>query len=190
MTKKKFNFKFSMFFILLMIFGASSAEEDRLEDEDDPNADPDIDCGNGVFIPIWKPGKDFGMKERIFRGILYSIILIYLFVGISQVSERFMESIELITSKEKEVVVHDKKSGTSKTVRVKVWNKTVANLSLMVLGSSAPEILLSVIEIVGDGFQAGTLGPGSIVGSAAFNFFVIIGICMSVIPGRCSTSKS
>jgi hypothetical protein len=30
----------------------------------------------------------------------------------------------------------------------KVWNDTIANLSLMALGSSAPEILLSVIGVV------------------------------------------
>merc|ERR1719183_774884 len=32
------------------------------------------------------------------------------------------------------------------------------------------------------GFQAGDLGPGTIVGSAAFNLFMIIGLCMYVIP--------
>ncbi|VDN38211.1 unnamed protein product [Cylicostephanus goldi] len=47
---------------------------------------------------------------------------------------------------------------------VKVWNPTVANLTLMALGSSAPEILLSIIEIIGNGFRAGDLGPGTIVG--------------------------
>merc|ERR1712088_1263953 len=65
---------------------------------------------------------------------------------------------------------------------VKVWNETVANLSLMALGSSAPEILLSVVEIWAKGFKAGDLGPGTIVGSAAFNLFMIIGLCMYVIP--------
>merc|ERR1712079_548552 len=65
---------------------------------------------------------------------------------------------------------------------VKVWNETVANLSLMALGSSAPEILLSVIEIWAKGFKSGDLGPGTIVGSAAFNLFMIIGLCMYVIP--------
>ena len=34
---------------------------------------------------------------------------------------------------------------TVKTVRI--WNETVANLTLMALGSSAPEILLAVIEV-------------------------------------------
>ena len=63
-----------------------------------------------------------------------------------------------------------------------VWNDTVANLSLLALGTSAPEILLSVIEVVGNQFVAGELGPGTIVGSAAFNLLVIIGVCMVSIP--------
>jgi len=67
-------------------------------------------------------------------------------------------------------------------VNVRIWNETVSNLTLMALGSSAPEILLSVIEVVGNNFEAGDLGPGTIVGSAAFNLFVIIGLCVSVIP--------
>jgi len=52
----------------------------------------------------------------------------------------------------------------------------------MALGSSAPEILLSVIEIVGNGFRAGDLGPGTIVGSAAFNLFCITGVCVIAVP--------
>ena len=63
-----------------------------------------------------------------------------------------------------------------------VWNDTVANLSLLALGTSAPEILLSVIEIVGNQFVAGELGPGTIVGSAAFNLLVISAICIVAIP--------
>jgi solute carrier family 8 (sodium/calcium exchanger) len=58
----------------------------------------------------------------------------------------------------------------------------VANLTLMALGSSAPEILLSCIEIVGRGFVAGDLGPGTIVGSAAFNLFCITGVCIFAVP--------
>merc|ERR1739848_248537 len=44
------------------------------------------------------------------------------------------------------------------------------------------EILLSVVEIWAKGFEAGDLGPGTIVGSAAFNLFMIIGLCIYVIP--------
>ena len=52
----------------------------------------------------------------------------------------------------------------------------------MALGSSAPEILLGIIEIFGNNFEAGDLGPNTIVGSAAYNLFVIIGYCILVVP--------
>lgn len=50
----------------------------------------------------------------------------------------------------------------------------------MALGSSSPEILLSIIEVCSNNFEAGDLGPGTIVGSAAFNLFCIIAICIVV----------
>lgn len=58
----------------------------------------------------------------------------------------------------------------------------MANLSLMALGSSAPEILLSVLETVQTlGEPAGELGPSTIVGSAAFNLLVISGACIIAV---------
>lgn len=72
--------------------------------------------------------------------------------------------------------------GEKQVIAVRVWNETVSNLTLMALGSSAPEILLSVIEIYAENFEAGDLGPGTIVGSAAFNLFVIIAICVWSVP--------
>lgn len=38
------------------------------------------------------------------------------------------------------------------------------------------------IQVCGHGFKSGELGPGTIVGSAAFNMLVIIAICVVVIP--------
>lgn len=121
------------------------------------------------------------MIDRIGRGFIYSLVLMYLFIGVSIISDRFMAAIEVITSQEREVSVR-KPNGERNIVVVRVWNETVANLTLMALGSSAPEILLSVIEIWAKEFKAGELGPGTIVGSAAYNLFVIIAICVSVIP--------
>ena len=40
-----------------------------------------------------------------------------------------------------------KPNGETTVTTVRVWNETVSNLTLMALGSSAPEILLSVIEV-------------------------------------------
>merc|ERR1719426_635321 len=71
---------------------------------------------------------------------------------------------------------------TNRMMTVKVWNDTVANLTLMALGSSAPEILLSVIELLGNEFYSGALGPSTIVGSAAFNLFCISAVCVYAIP--------
>jgi solute carrier family 8 (sodium/calcium exchanger) len=42
----------------------------------------------------------------------------------------------------------DPYTGNFVQTKVNVWNPTVANLTLMALGSSAPEILLNVIETV------------------------------------------
>ena len=67
-------------------------------------------------------------------------------------------------------------------MEVPVWNPTIANLTLLALGSSAPEILLSVIESMKDlGKPAGVLGPASIVGSGAFNLLVITGISILAV---------
>ncbi|XP_067115278.1 sodium/calcium exchanger 1a isoform X13 [Osmerus mordax] len=104
-----------------------------------------------------------------------------MFLGVSIIADRFMASIEVITSQEREITIK-KPNGEKITTTVRIWNETVSNLTLMALGSSAPEILLSVVEVCGHGFHAGELGPNTIVGSAAFNMFVIIGLCVSVIP--------
>lgn len=63
-----------------------------------------------------------------------------------------------------------------------MWNATVANLTLMALGSSAPEILLSVLETVGGlGQCPGELGASTIVGSAAFNLLVISAVSIYAV---------
>merc|ERR1719223_87619 len=112
------------------------------------------------------------------RLILYLIGLGYTFLGVAVISDVFMNGIEKITSSKKRIV--DKKTGKKMTVYV--WNATVANLTLMALGSSAPEILLSLIEITSDNFMLGPLGAGTIVGSAAFNLLCISAVCVIAIP--------
>ncbi|XP_037069863.1 sodium/calcium exchanger 3-like isoform X1 [Pollicipes pollicipes] len=138
-------------------------------------------CTDGLILSVWEPQDNLSGGDVFARALVYFLTLIYLFIGVSIVADRFMASIEVITSKEKEVTVK-KPNGETQIVVVRVWNETVANLTLMALGSSAPEILLSIIEIYAKDFDSGDLGPGTIVGSAAFNLFVIISICVYVIP--------
>lgn len=144
-------------------------------------ADEKTICQDGLLLSVWMPQENITLQDRTLRGTVYFAILVYLFIGVSIVSDRFMAAIEVITSKEKEVKVR-KLNGETQIVVVRVWNETVANLTLMALGSSAPEILLSIIEIIGKNFNAGDLGPSTIVGSAAYNLFVIIALCIWVIP--------
>lgn len=60
----------------------------------------------------------------------------------------------------------------------------MANLTLMAFGSSAPEIILSVLEAVKDlGKKSGELGPSTIVGSAAFNLLVISSVSIMAVDG-------
>jgi len=55
----------------------------------------------------------------------------------------------------------------------------------MALGSSAPEIMLNVIETVMNlGSEPGELGPSTIVGSAAFNLLVISGISILAVSPK------
>ncbi|XP_066527233.1 sodium/calcium exchanger 1b isoform X1 [Hoplias malabaricus] len=149
----------------------------------DNKSDPcggSTECHPGVILPVWEPqNPSFG--DKVARATVYFVALVYMFLGVSIIADRFMASIEVITSQEKEITIK-KPNGETTTTTVRIWNETVSNLTLMALGSSAPEILLSVIEVCGHNFEAGDLGPSTIVGSAAFNMFVIIGICVYVVP--------
>jgi len=170
---------------LVCIVGACIATVSCSEQATAPaaaNESSGINCDDGLLIPLWPGTDNMSLGDRFGRGLLYAVFMVYLFIGVAIASDKFMESIEMITAQEKEVSVKDRRTGKTQVIIVKVWNETVANLTLMALGSSAPEIMLSVIEIWAKNFKAGDLGPGTIVGSAAFNLFMIIGFCQYVIP--------
>ncbi|KAJ6224821.1 hypothetical protein RDWZM_003366 [Blomia tropicalis] len=136
-------------------------------------------CKDGLMLPCWN--SDGTMQTMFVHGFVYLLALIYMFVGVAMIADRFMASIEEITSQETDVIVR-RSNGQKEIISVRIWNETVSNLTLMALGSSAPEIMLSVIEIYAQDFQAGDLGPGTIVGSAAFNMFIIIAVCVWAVP--------
>lgn len=132
---------------------------------------------DGFIFPL--AGEDADDPwPRPLRAILYFIGLVWCFMGVAIVSDVFMGAIERITSKKSRVWDRN----LEKYHTITVWNDTVANLTLMALGSSAPEILLSLIELISKSFYSGNLGPSTIVGSAAFNLFCISAVCVSAIP--------
>lgn len=127
-----------------------------------------------------------------FQGIIYCVFLIYLFLGISIISDVFMAAIEVITSARRTFYRPDD-HGHMVKVSVNVWNPTVANLSLMALGSSAPEILLNCIETIQgltSGEKPGELGAATIVGSAAFNFLIITGVSVASVSAESDEART
>ena len=130
-------------------------------------------CADGLLIS--------GTTKTGAHALMWLSLLLWTFVGVAIVADIFMVAIEVITSKETTQMV-ELPSGVTKPFTVTVWNATVANLTLMALGSSAPEILLSCIEISTSGFFAGELGPSTIVGSAAFNLLGITAVCVVALP--------
>lgn len=129
-----------------------------------------------MFLPAF--GDDEQAWPTGLRVVLYLLGLLWLFMGVNIVADVFMGAIEKITSAKKRIM---RKDNPGKFITVKVWNDTVANLTLMALGSSAPEILLNVIGLPSSNWFGGDLGPSTIVGSAAFNLFVIIAVCVFAI---------
>ncbi|CAD5124085.1 unnamed protein product [Dimorphilus gyrociliatus] len=140
----------------------------------------DEHCSSWLLLPaenLWHEGV---------RGFLYIVALIYLFLGIAIASDVFMCSIESITAKKKTIKKYDEEEGKVKEVEVFVWNETVANLTLMAFGSSAPEILLAIGETaqkLGKEDEGDGLGTFTIIGSAAFNLLIITAICILVVDG-------
>ena len=124
-------------------------------------------CHSFILVP------GFSLGNKGFLAVLYIIAIIYIFVGVSIISDIFMDSITVITAATKTIKTRDL-HGNVIDKEIHVWNATVANLTLMALGSSAPEIMLNVLETVMTlGQKPGELGASTIVGSAAFNLLII-----------------
>lgn len=136
-------------------------------------------CESWLLLPgenLWSEGV---------RGFIYCLALLYIFMGIALTSDVFMTSIEVITSTRRTVRRWDPGRQCMVEQEVLVWNETVANLTLMALGSSAPEILLSVIETIQNLDQevdSDGLGTFTIIGSGAFNLLIITAICVLSVP--------
>jgi len=96
---------------LLSLFELAQAVEDHIQDK----------CEDGLLLPTWEPQNDLSSGDKVARGIAYFLAMLYMFIGVSIVSDRFMSAIEVITSKEKEVKV-TKPNGEVQIVIVRVWN--------------------------------------------------------------------
>ncbi|KAK4750369.1 hypothetical protein SAY87_027818 [Trapa incisa] len=128
----------------------------------------------------------FGAERALGYGVrasLYFIGLAYCFIGLSAITCRFFRSMENVAKQTRKVVERDPNTNLESIRYEKVWNYTIADITLLAFGTSFPQISLAII----DAFQnlgqmyAGGLGPGTLVGSAAFDLFPIHAVCV-IIP--------
>ena len=56
-----------------------------------------VECKPGIILPVWKP-QNPGLGDKVARTAVYFVSLMYLFLGVSIIADRFMASIEVITS--------------------------------------------------------------------------------------------
>ena len=138
-------------------------------------------CIKGLLLPMWDPEPYTAtLEDRITFAIGFTLAIIYIFIGMSLVTEIFAIATEKIIA-QKMVVKKVLPNGETKITKVPVWNPIVAQYTLGIIGTCAPEILLTLVEVIKFNFTAGELGPGTIVGAGAYNLFIIQGICIGSI---------
>ncbi|KAL6339817.1 hypothetical protein AAG906_034905 [Vitis piasezkii] len=118
-----------------------------------------------------------------FRTFLYFLGLAYCFIGLSAITARFFQSMENVVKHTRKVVEIDPRSNTEIIRHERVWNYTIADITLLAFGTSFPQISLAIIDSIQNlgSRYAGGLGPGTLVGSAAFDLFPIHAVCV-VVP--------
>uniref|UniRef100_A0A7C9EGF0 Sodium/calcium exchanger membrane region domain-containing protein n=1 Tax=Opuntia streptacantha TaxID=393608 RepID=A0A7C9EGF0_OPUST len=117
------------------------------------------------------------------RAFLYFAGLAYCFIGLSAITNRFFRSMENVVKHSRKVVVTDPVTKVQTVRHEKVWNYAVADIALLAFGTSFPQISLATIDAIRNigSLYAGGLGPGTLVGSAAFDLFPIHAVCV-VVP--------
>lgn len=83
-----------------------------------------------------------------FRTFLYFLGLAYCFVGLSAITARFFQSMESVVSHTRKVVDINPYTGAEIIRYEKVWNFTIADISLLAFGTSFPQISLATIDAI------------------------------------------
>ncbi|KAL0193204.1 hypothetical protein M9458_011500, partial [Cirrhinus mrigala] len=56
-----------------------------------------VKCQPGILLPVWLP-YDPPLAMQAVRAVIYFASLLYMFLGVSIIADRFMAAIEVITS--------------------------------------------------------------------------------------------
>ena len=83
--------------LLVVAYSAKAQEAADASGDETPEAKADVNaggipegvnCGDGLIVPIWRPYENLSMGDRFGRGLLYILLMVYLFIGVAIVSDR------------------------------------------------------------------------------------------------------
>lgn len=83
-----------------------------------------------------------------FRTFLYFLGLAYCFIGLSAITARFFRSMESVVKHSRTVETIDPLTNTKAVKNEKVWNYTIADITLLAFGTSFPQISLATIDAI------------------------------------------
>lgn len=117
---------------------------------------------NGTVENIYGGPKIFGIEKcqlyflfrdetklnNVFRGFLYFVALAYCFIGLSAITARFFRSMEYVVKHTRTVEEIDPCTNIKVIRHKKVWNYTIADITLLAFGTSFPQISLATIDAI------------------------------------------
>ncbi|EFJ32948.1 hypothetical protein SELMODRAFT_84653, partial [Selaginella moellendorffii] len=123
------------------------------------------------------------------RAFAYCLGLAYCFLGLAVITRVYMRALDSIVRHSRKSVHRDPITGLRIFSERRIWNPTVADITLLALGTCAPQVSLAVIDAFQHiGQTSGKLGAGTLLGSTAFNLFLILAVCV-VAPKRFQTKS-
>ncbi|KAM7117517.1 sodium/calcium exchanger 1 isoform 3-T3 [Ciconia maguari] len=104
-------------------------------------------CKKGVILPIWEP-QDPSFGDKIARATVYFVAMVYMFLGVSIIADRFMSSIEVITSQEREITIKKPNDGEIRKIKhlrvffvTAAWSIFAYTWLYIILSVSSPGIV-------------------------------------------------
>ncbi|KAL3517438.1 hypothetical protein ACH5RR_020027 [Cinchona calisaya] len=88
------------------------------------------------------------VRGNALRAFLYFMLLAYCFIGLSPITARFFRSMENVVKHSWQVVKVDPLTGPKTIEYEKVWNYTIADITLLAFGTSFPQISLATIDAI------------------------------------------
>ena len=92
---------------------------------------PSESCARLLFLPeAWNASAEAPFLAHAWRAALSIAALLYVFLGVSLISDHLLSAIEVIASMERQVPVR-LPTGRIVSISIPVWNQTVAHLTLI-----------------------------------------------------------